>query len=176
MLKFIALAIVIVVIAVLAFAATRPDSFRVERSVLVQAPPQRIFEQIDDFHRWQAWSPYEKLDPAMKREIGGAARGVGATYAWNGNSKAGEGRMEIVGAEPARNVTIQLDFTRPMKAHNVAQFSIVPEGDATRVTWSMQGAQPFMGKVFGLVFDMDTMIGKDFEEGLRNLKRIAETR
>lgn len=176
MLKFIALAIVAIIVVVLVIAATRPDTFRVERSVLIQAPPQRIFEQLNDFHRWRAWSPYEKLDPAMTREIDGAAQGVGATYRWDGNSKAGAGRMEIVQADPGSHVRIQLDFTRPMEAHNVAEFSIAPEGDASRVTWSMQGQQPYLGKLFGLVFNMDRMIGKDFEEGLQNLKRVAETR
>lgn len=175
MLKFIALAIVAIVIVVLVIAATRPDTFRVERSVLIQAPPHRIFEQLNDFQRWRAWSPYEKLDPAMTREIDGAAQGVGATYRWDGNRKAGAGRMEIVEASPGSHLRIQLDFTRPMEAHNIAEFSIAPEGDASRVTWSMQGQQPYLGKLFGLVFNMDRMIGKDFEEGLQNLKHLAET-
>lgn len=181
MLKIIALIVAAIVVAVLVTAALMPDTFRVERSALIQAPPQRIFEQINDFQRWRAWSPYEKLDPAMTRQIDGAAQGVGATYRWDGNDKAGAGRMEIVQARPGSNVTastvtIQLDFSRPMEAHNVAEFTLVPEGDATRVTWSMHGPQPYLGKLFGLVFNLDRMIGKDFEEGLANLKRISETR
>ena len=176
MLKIIAMVVVAIVIAVLVTAALMPNTFRVERSALIQAPPQRIFEQINDFQRWRAWSPYEKLDPAMTRQIDGAAQGVGATYRWDGNDKAGAGRMEIVQATPGSNVTIQLDFSRPMEAHNIAEFTLVPEGDATRVTWSMHGPQPYLGKLFGLVFNLDRMIGKDFEEGLQNLKRLTEVR
>ncbi|MFC3550197.1 SRPBCC family protein [Lysobacter cavernae] len=174
MLKLIVIAIVVLIAAVLLFAATRPNDFRVQRSVLVQAPPERIHAQINDFHHWQAWSPYEKLDPAMTRSIGGAAQGTGATYGWSGEGKAGAGRMEITRSEPASRITIQLDFTRPFKAHNVAEFTIAPKGDASEVTWAMSGQQPYMAKLMGLFFDMDHMIGRDFEEGLNNLKRIAE--
>lgn len=173
MFKLIAIAIVVLIAAVLLFATARPDDFRVQRSVLIQAPPERVHAQINDFHRWQAWSPYEKLDPAMTRSIGGAAQGVGATYGWSSEGKAGAGRMEITRSEASR-ITIQLDFTRPFEAHNVAEFSIVPQGDASEVTWAMSGRQPYVAKLMGLFFDMDQMIGRDFEEGLNNLKRIAE--
>lgn len=172
--KIVLAGIALAIVAVLAFAATRPDTFRVERSVLIQAPPQRIHDQIQDFNRWKAWSPFETMDPAMKREISGAACGTGAVYAWDGNDKAGAGRMEIVDSVPASRVRIQLDFTRPMEAHNVAEFSIVPEGNAQRVTWAMHGPQPYIGKVIGLVFSIDRMVGRDFERGLANLKRISE--
>jgi hypothetical protein len=172
--KFILAAIVVAIAAVLLFAATRPDTFRVERSVLIQAPAQRIHDQIQDFHHWQAWSPFEKLDPAMKREISGASCGIGALYAWDGNSKAGAGRMEIVESVPGQRVRIRLEFIRPMHTSSFADFSIVPEGNAQRVTWAMHGPQPYISKVMGLVFNMDRMLGKDFDEGLANLKRISE--
>jgi hypothetical protein len=174
MFKIIALVVAAIIALVLVVAAVRPDSFRVERSLVIQAPPQRIYEQIQDFHRWQAWSPYEKLDPAMKREIAGAPSGVGAVYAWDGNRNAGAGRMEIVEAVPASRVRIRLDFQRPMENTSTAELDIVPEGNASRVTWAMHGPAPYVTRLFGLVFDMDKMIGKDLEEGLRNLERITE--
>jgi len=173
--KIIALIVLVAIVGVLVFATTRPDTFRIERSIVVNAPPQRVFEQVNDFNRWRAWSPFETLDPAMKREIAGAQCGTGAVYTWDGNSKAGAGRMEIVESVPASKVGIKLDFTRPMEAHNTAEFVIVPEGtNASRVTWAMHGPQPYIGKVMSLVFSMDRMVGKDFERGLANLKKLAE--
>ncbi|MDR0184632.1 SRPBCC family protein [Lysobacter arvi] len=173
--KIIGLIVLVAVVAVLVFAATRPDTFRVERSIVVNAPPQRVFEQVNDFNRWRAWSPFETLDPAMKREIAGTPHGKGAVYTWDGNSKAGAGRMEIVESVPASAVRIRLDFTRPMEAHNMAEFLIVPEGPgASRVTWAMHGPQPYIGKLMSLVFSIDRMVGPDFERGLANLKSLAE--
>jgi len=173
--KIIGLIVLVAIVAVLVFAATRPDTFRIERSIVVQAPPERVFEQVNDFNRWRAWSPFETLDPAMKREIAGTPCGVGAVYTWDGNSKAGAGRMEIVESVPAQAVRIKLDFTRPMEAHNTAEFVIVPEGNgASRVTWAMHGPQPYIGKVMSLVFSMDRMVGGDFERGLVGLKNVAE--
>ena len=175
MFKIIGLIVVIAIVAALLYATTRPDTFRVERSIVVNAPPQRVFEQLNDFNRWRAWSPFETLDPAMKREIAGNPQGVGAVYSWDGNSKAGAGRMEIVESVPASAVRIRLDFTRPMEAHNTAEFLIAPEGDGgSRVTWAMHGPQPYIGKLMSLVFSMDRMLGKDFERGLVSLKSVAE--
>jgi len=173
--KIIGLLVLVAIVAVLAFAATRPDTFRIERSIVVHAPPQRVFEQVNDFNRWRAWSPFETLDPAMKREIAGSDCGTGAVYTWDGNSKAGAGRMEIVESVPDSAVRIKLDFTRPMEAHNVAEFLIVPEGaGASRVTWAMHGPQSYIGKLMSLVFSMDRMVGSDFERGLVSLKNVAE--
>ena len=172
--KYILAAVALAIAAVLAFAATRPDTFRVERSVLIQAPPQRIHDQIQDFRHWPNWSPYEKRDPAMKREIGGAPSGAGAVYAWDGNDDVGAGRMEIVESVPASRVKIDLHFVRPMETRSVAEFSIVPEGDAQRVTWTMHGPQAYVAKVMDVILDMDRMVGKDFEQGLADLKRVAE--
>ena len=169
------LAVVLVAIAgVLVAAALQPDSFRIARSLAIAAPPDRIYPLIADFHRWGGWSPYEELDPAMKREIGGPPSGVGATYAWAGDSQAGAGTMRITEAAPPSRVVIDLAFTEPFEANNTALFTLAPEGDGTLVTWAMEGKSSFPFKVMGLFFDADQMIGQDFETGLANLKREAE--
>jgi uncharacterized protein YndB with AHSA1/START domain len=175
MLKIIAIVVVVAIVAVLGYASTRPNTFRVARSTVIKAPPEKIYALIEDFHKWRAWSPYENLDPAMTRTYGGPASGLGSTYAWSGDGKAGAGRMEIVKAVSPGALDMSLDFTKPFEAHHRASFTLAPEGDATRVTWAMEGASPFMFKVMGLVFDMDKMIGKDFETGLASLKAQAET-
>ncbi|WP_198086148.1 SRPBCC family protein [Variovorax sp. E3] len=174
MLKTIALAIVAAIAALLIFAATRPDNFRVERTARINAPAEKIFPLIDDFHRWGTWSPYEKLDPDMQRSFGGSASGKGATYAWESKGKAGAGRMEITESTPASKVAIKLDFTQPMEGHNVAEFTLQPQEGATQVTWSMHGPSPYIAKLMGIFFNMDQMIGKDFEAGLANLKTATE--
>ncbi|WP_454907714.1 SRPBCC family protein [Variovorax gossypii] len=174
MLKTIALAVVAAIAALLIFAATRPDTFRVERTARIDAPAEKIFPLIDDFHRWGTWSPYEKLDPDMQRSFGGSASGKGATYAWESKGKAGAGRMEITESTPSSKIAINLDFTRPMEGHNVAEFTLQPQGNATQVTWSMHGPSPYVAKLMGIFFNMDQMIGKDFETGLANLKTATE--
>ncbi len=173
MLKIIAIAIVLLIAALLAYAATRPKSFSVQRSISIKAPPQKIAGMIDDFHNWGAWSPWEKLDPAMKKTYSGAAAGQGAVYDWTGNSKVGTGRMEILDTSPAKT-TIKLDFLKPFEAHNIADFVLEPAGDSTRVTWEMRGASPYMMRVMGIFLNMDKAIGKDFETGLANLKTVSE--
>lgn len=176
MLKVIAIIAVIAVVLLAGFAgyaATRPDTLRVERSVSIEAPPETIYPLIADLQTWRSWSPWEKKDPAMKRTYAGAAAGMGATYAWEGNREIGSGRMEIVDANPSR-VLINLDFIEPFEAHNMAEFRLAPEGDSTRVTWTMEGPQNLIGKMMCVVIDMDQMIGEDFETGLANLKAIAE--
>ncbi|WP_158885500.1 SRPBCC family protein [Rhodanobacter sp. L36] len=174
MFKTIAILVVIAIVAVLAVAATRPDAFRVERSITIKAPPERIFARIDDFHQWASWSPYEKMDPAMRRSFSGSTSGNGATYAWDGNSKAGAGRMEIVQSSSPSKIVIKLDFTRPIEGHNLAEFTLQPQGEMTTVTWSMHGPSPYVAKLMGIFFNMDHMIGKDFEVGLANLKAVSE--
>ena len=174
MIKTVGIAIVVLVALLLAYASTRPDSFRVTRTVSIGAPAEKVFPLVDDFHRWSVWSPWEKLDPAMKRTYGGAVSGKGAVYEWDGDGKVGAGRMEITVATPASSIAIQLDFLRPMVGHNVAEFSFTPKGSATDVTWSMHGPSPFVSKVMGIFFSMDSLIGKDFEAGLANLKAAAE--
>ena len=177
MFKKIALAFVLVGVVlvgtVLVYATTRPDTLHVQRAAIINAPPDKIAPLISDFHRWSAWSPYENIDPALKRNYSGAAGGRGAVYEWQGNMQAGQGRMEITEASASR-VTIKLDFIKPLEGHNIATFTLVPEGPATKVSWTMDGPSPYIGKVIGVFINMDTMIGKDFETGLANLKAVAE--
>ena len=160
--------------AILIFAATRPDSFRVERSTTIKAPPERVFGYINDFHNWPAWSPWEKIDPALKRTYSGPASGKGSAYAWEGNGKVGSGRMEIQESSPPGKILINLDFMKPMEAHNIAEFTLVPKGDTTDVTWAMYGPSPFLSKVMQTFFSMEKMVGGSFAEGLANLKAAAE--
>jgi carbon monoxide dehydrogenase subunit G len=174
MLMDIALAIIVLVVALLAFAATRPGSMHIERSARIKAPASRIFPLICDFRRWEGWSPYERLDPAMKKTYSGASSGTGAVYEWAGNNKAGQGRMEMTDVSDPSRVTIQLDFMKPFEGHNIAQFTLAPDGDATKVTWAMDGQSPFMMKVMGIFVNMDEMLGKDFETGLANLRAATE--
>jgi hypothetical protein len=180
--------VALLVVAVLLYAATRPDTLHIERSLLIQAPAETILAHVNDFHRWRDWSPYEKLEPDLRREIGGAPSGVGATYAWQGQGKAGAGRMEITDTRPDRT-TIQLDFSKPFVSRNIAEFAAIAQPDGTRLTWSMQGPEFFGGggddartgrgaaymtKLMGVFFDMDRMIGRDFETGLAALKTLSE--
>jgi uncharacterized protein YndB with AHSA1/START domain len=174
MLKIISLAVVAVVGGFLIYAATRPDSFRVERTATINAPPERIFPLINDFQRWGAWSPFEKKDPGMKRTMSGVPSGKGAVYEWDGNKEIGQGRMEIVESVPPSRVTLTLDFTRPFEAHNIVDFTLEPRGDSTQVTWAIHGPSPFISKVMGIVLNVDKMIGKDFEAGLAALKTVSE--
>lgn len=171
--KKIVLGLVVIVAVILVWAATKPDTFSVQRSITINAPPEKIVPLLDDFHQWGAWSPWEKLDPAMKRTHSGAARGKGAVYAWEGNSQAGAGRMEILDSSPS-HVGIQLDFLKPFPSHNTAEFALQPNGGATNVTWTMKGPNLFIGKIMSIFVSMDKMIGKDFEAGLANLKARAE--
>jgi uncharacterized protein YndB with AHSA1/START domain len=175
MITIIALVVVVLIVAVLVYAATKPDIFRVRRATNIKAPPEKIFALINDYHRWVAWSPYEKLDPAMRRTYSGAASGTGAVYEWEGNSKAGKGRMEITDTAPPSKVVIKLDFVKPFEAHNIVEFTMDPTGASTNVTWDMHGPSPYLAKVMHVFFNMDRMVGKDFETGLANLKALAET-
>jgi uncharacterized protein YndB with AHSA1/START domain len=159
---------------VLLLAAAKPDTFRVERTATIAAPPERIFPLINDFRQWQNWSPFEKLDPAMTKTMSGSASGKGAIYEWKGNRKAGEGRMEIAEVSAPSEIDIDLRFVKPFRAHNTAEFRLEPQGGATKVTWAMRGKRPLVAKVMGMVLDFDKMIGRDFETGLANLKAIAE--
>ena len=174
MIKIIVIVLVVVIAAILGYAATRPDTFSVQRAASIKAPPEKIFPLIDDFHRWTVWSPWEKLDPDMKRTFSGSAAGKGAAYAWQGNSKVGEGRMEILDDPAPSKIVIKLDFIKPFEGHNITTFLLVPKGDVTDVTWTMDGPSPFVSKLIGVFMNMDKMIGNDFETGLANLKAAAE--
>jgi hypothetical protein len=169
------LAILVIGIAVvLVLAAMKPDSFQVRRSIAINAPAERIFPLIADFKAWGAWSPWEKKDPNLKRSFSGAESGVGATYAWEGNRQVGQGSMRIVEAQAPGKVALKLDFIKPFEAHNDVVFALAPQGQATTVTWTMTGPTPFFGKIIHVFFDMDRMVGGDFEAGLAALKAAAE--
>ena len=174
MFKKILLGLAVVVVAVLGLALTQPDSFSVQRSASIQAPAEKIYPMVADFHRWGEWSPWEHLDPAMKRVHSGAASGPGAVYAWNGNDDVGAGRMEVLSARPPAQVAIKLDFIRPFESHNATEFSFVPQGNGTLVTWRMTGPMPFVSKLMQVFVSMDKLIGKDFEAGLAKMKAVAE--
>ena len=177
MLKTLAIIGVVVVVAVagiLIYAATKPDSFRVQRVVLINAPADKIFPLINDFKAWPAWSPYETKDPAMKRTYSPNSAGKGATYAWDGDSNVGAGNMLITDAPAPSKVALDLNMTRPMTAHNKVELTLVPAGNATTVTWSMHGETPYWAKIFHVFFNMDKMVGGDFESGLAKLKAAAE--
>ncbi len=170
----IAVVLAIAIAIVLILAATRPDTFGVQRAAIVEAPPEKIFPLINDFRQWGSWSPYEHKDPAMKRSFSGAPRGAGAVYAWEGDKNVGKGRMEILEASAPSKIVIKLDFYTPFEAHNTAEFTMLPQDDATRVLWRMHGPAPFMAKIMHVFINIDKMVGKDFEVGLANLKRLAE--
>jgi uncharacterized protein YndB with AHSA1/START domain len=171
----IAVVLAVAIAIVLILAATKPDRFSVQRAITVRAPAEKIFPLISDFHQWRSWSPYEDRDPALKRSYSGAAGGKGAVYGWEGNKNVGSGRMEILEASTPSKIVIKLDFIAPFEAHNTAEFTMLPQGDATNVTWRMHGPAPFMNKMMQVFMNLDNMIGKDFEAGLANLKRITET-
>ena len=174
MVMTIAVVVAVAVASVLAFAAGKPDTFRVQRTTSIKAPPEKIFPLIDDFRSWVSWSPYENRDPDMQRTYGALTSGKGATYAWDGNRNVGQGNMEILDSAPPSKIRIKLDFIKPFEGHNTAEFTLEPAGDSTTVTWAMYGPQPFMAKFMTMFFNMDKMIGKDFEVGLANLKAAAE--
>ena len=174
MIKQLLLVVLGIVAIILVRATFIKGSFRVERSVTIKAPPERIFGLINDFHNFGQWSPWEHLDPDMQRSITGAASGKGAVYEWSGNSKAGAGRMEILESTPSSKILIKLDFIKPIAGTNTSEYTITPQGDSTKVTWAMYGPSPFVSKVMQVFVTMDKLIGGDFERGLSTLKTVAE--
>jgi uncharacterized protein YndB with AHSA1/START domain len=160
--------------AFLAYAATRPDTFTVWRTININAAPEKIFPILDDFKAWPTWSPYEKMDPAMQRTLGAITQGKGATYAWAGNGKVGAGNMELTASNPSSLVALDLNMLKPVKASNKVTFTLTPNGSQTTVTWAMQGKSSFIHKLMGVMMDMDKMVGGQFDEGLANLKRVVE--
>jgi len=167
-------ALVAIVIVLVVIVALQPADFRVSRSALISAPPPAVFAQVNDFHKWQAWNPWGKIDPAMKQNYEGAPAGPGAVYAWSGNKEVGEGRMTIADSRPSDLIRVKLEFFKPFAATNTAEFTFVPEGNQTRVTWSMFGEKNFMAKAVHLLINMDKMIGGQFEKGLADMKTAAE--
>jgi hypothetical protein len=174
MLKKILAILAAIIAVILLLATTKPDSFQIQRSASYRASPDSIWPYLDDFHNWPAWSPWEKMDPAMTRTYSGAPSGVGAVYAWSGNKKVGTGQMKITGAEPDSSLTIALDFVTPFESHNTTVFSLAASGDSTTVTWTMSGPSTYLSKVMSVFVSMDRMVGPDFEAGLANLKGVVE--
>lgn len=176
-LRFIAIAALFVaalILALSAYAFTQPDQIRIERNLAVDAPPEAIYSLITDLREWRRWSPFEQLDPDMARDYGGAEKGVGATYAWQGDRNAGSGRMEIVDEDAPNRITIALHFMSPMEARNTATFLLTPEGDATHVSWAMEGEANILSKLLQLFVDIDEMVSSDFQAGLEKLKSEVE--
>ncbi len=174
MLKIIGIIIVFAVAAMLIFAAMQPNSFRVQRSATIKAPSEKVFALINDFHRWEAWSPWEKVDPAVKRNYAGAESGKGAVYAWEGKNEIGQGRMEIIESIPSSKLSVKIEFIKPFAALNTIEFNLAQNGENTTVTQAMFGPSPFISKLMGLFFSMEKMVGGKYEEGLATLKTIAE--
>ena len=172
-LAIIAAIAVVVVVVILIIAATKPDTFHVQRTTNIKAPPEKIFPLINDLHSHTSWSPFEK-DPAMKKTHSGAPQGKGAVYEWDGNRQVGKGRIEIADTTPPSKLTMKLDMFTPFEAHNIVEFTLEPKGQSTNVSWAMHGPQPFMAKVMGTVINCDKMVGSQFEEGLAKLKALAE--
>jgi uncharacterized protein YndB with AHSA1/START domain len=173
-LKSIIALIVLAVAAVLVLAAMQPDEFIVSRSLSIDAPPEKVFPLIDNLHSFALWSPYEKKDPEMKRAFLGPEAGKGAIYDWDGNGEVGSGRLEIIESVPPSKVRIALDMKRPLEASNTVTFTLQPKGNATEVTWMLEGKTPFIGKIMHVLMNIDRMVGRDFEEGLASLKSLAE--
>lgn len=175
MLKKVLIAIAAIIVIFLIIVAFQPGDFRVQRSATINAPADVVFAQVNDFHKWEAWSPWVKLDPNAKNTFEGPASGVGAKFGWKGNDKVGEGRMTILDSTPPTLVRIKLEFIEPFPATDTSEFTFKPEGDKTAVTWAMYGPKNFMSKMFCMFMDMDKMVGGDFEKGLAQMKETAET-
>jgi uncharacterized protein YndB with AHSA1/START domain len=171
---YLVIAFVVVVVALLAYAAAKPDTFRVQRSTAINAPAERIFPLIANLRSMNTWNPFVDPDPAIKIAYSGPETGKGAAHTWSGNSKVGEGHIEITDAVPSSRVAMRLDMLKPMKAHNAVEFTLQPNGRETAVTWAMSGRQPFLAKLMTVFIDCDRMVGGQFEKGLASLKAIAE--
>jgi hypothetical protein len=175
MLKKTLIALAAIVVVFVAVVAMQPSDFRIARTATMSAPAPAVFAQVNDFHNWESWSPWAKLDPAAKTAFEGPSAGTGAIFRWAGNREVGEGSMTIIESRPSDLVRIRLDFLRPFAATNVAEFSFKPEGDKTAVTWSMSGKNNLIGKAICLFMNMDKMVGGKFEEGLASMKAVVET-
>jgi carbon monoxide dehydrogenase subunit G len=177
MLKIVGAIIAVVAVGiagVLAYAATKPDTFRVQRAASINAPPERIFPLLNNLRAFALWSPYEKKDPRMQRTYSGAPLGKGSVYEWDGDKNVGSGRLAIANSSPPSKVTMHLDMLRPLEAHNIVEFTLEPKGESTHVTWAMNGHVPYIAKIVHVFLNVDRMVGRDFEAGLADLKALAE--
>lgn len=163
------------VVVLIVIVATRPAEFRITRKGVIAAPPPVVFAHVNDFHAWEAWSPWAKIDPQCKVRYEGPTSGPGAVFGWSGNKQVGEGRMTIIESRPSELIRIRLEFLRPFKVTNTSEFTFAPTSGGTEVTWSMYGRNGFMSKAFSLFCDMDKMVGKDFEKGLAQMKSVVES-
>jgi uncharacterized protein YndB with AHSA1/START domain len=176
MLTKILIALAATVLVFVVVVAVQPSEFHIVRSATISAPAAAVFAQVNDLHNWEAWSPWAKIDPAMKQTYAGAPAGVGAMYTWAGNHEVGEGRMTVTESRPNEFIKIALEFLKPFAATNTAEFTFKSEGDRTAVTWSMIGQNNFVGKAICLFMDMDKMVGGQFEKGLAQMKSVVEAR
>lgn len=174
MLKWILLAVAAIVLAFCGYVALQPSTFHIERSSIVVAPPAAVFAEVNDFHKWEAWSPWAKLDPEAKTTFEGPAAGEGAVFHWAGNSEVGEGRMTVLESKPDERIRIRIDFEKPWQGSNTAEFTFKPDGPRTVVTWAMFGEQGFLEKAVCVFMNPDKMVGGQFEKGLANLKALVE--
>ena len=174
MVKIMLIVVALLLAGLMFYVATRPASFRIQRSIRIAAPREKLFAYVSDLHNFDAWSPWSPLDPAMRKMHFGATSGVGAGYEWQGNNKVGHGRMEIAEAVAPERVLIKLDFLKPFEAHNMAEYLLAESGGETEFTWAMYGPNNFLSKVMGLFFNMDKLVGAQFEQGLAALKTVAE--
>jgi hypothetical protein len=171
-----ALVVIVLIVAILCLVvALQPAHYHVERSATINAPASLVFSQVNDFHKWEAWSPWAKMDPAMKQTYGGAPAGTGATYSWTGNDQVGEGKMTIVDSVPSTLIKIKLEFIKPFAATNATDFSFATQGNQTNVKWTLDGSNNFIGKAASLFVNMDKMVGDDYEKGLLQMKLVAES-
>lgn len=175
MFKIIAIVLVLLIAGVLVLAAMQPDTFQIQRSTTIKAPPEAVFPYLNEFEKAMAWSPYENKDPAMKRRFSGPGAGKGAIYEFEGNKEVGAGRIEILESKPNEKVTLWLEMYKPMQGSNTVEYSLTPKGEMTEVTWAMHGAAPFLSRVICLFFNMEKMVGGDFEKGLASLKALVES-
>ena len=175
MLHILLIAIAAILVLFIIVVAMQPGEFRITRSAGIAAPLEKIFPHVNDFRRWETWSPWAKLDPACKNTFEGSPSGTGAMFAWAGNKKVGEGRMTITESRPGELIRIKLEFLKPFKATNTAEFTFKSQGDQTVVTWCMSGRNNFFSKAFGLFVNCDKMVGGDFEKGLSQMKTVVET-
>jgi uncharacterized protein YndB with AHSA1/START domain len=174
MLKIILIALAVIIVVLVVIVVLQPSEFRVARSTTISAPPSAVFAQVNDFHKWETWNPWGKIDPAMKPTYAGAPAGTGAIYRWAGNNEVGEGRMTITESRPSDLIRIKLEFFKPFAGNSIAEFTLKPEKDQTMVTWSMAGENNFMAKAIHLFMNMDKMIGGQFEKGLADMKSVVE--
>jgi uncharacterized protein YndB with AHSA1/START domain len=174
-LRILGILLALAVITMLGTAALRPNTFQIQRSRAISAPPEKIFALVNDFHHWKLWAPQDREDPQLKRTFSGPETGLGAQSAWSGGGSSGRGSMEIVESDPSKSVSIKVDFVKPFEAHNLNRFTLEPVGASTRVTWEMRGTNAFFMKVMGLFVDMDKMMGKHFESGLENLDAACQS-